>query len=199
MTAPSLPRWARRAVTVPVALGAPWVLSGALWAASAPSGGTASARSQRWHHTLQRSWAGSILAAARSLVDLPFGAHGTEDLGDGPLIVLGRHASLPDAFLPPRPAGTLALLDAAPDADVAILGHIGLDQLSSMSRLARSLPLRHPVRAELWRIPRAQVPLADDDRVEWLWQQWETLDAWVDEALAARPEDPVATATSVAS
>ncbi|CAN5692851.1 hypothetical protein BH24ACT4_BH24ACT4_22130 [soil metagenome] len=243
MTAPSLPRWARRAVTVPVALGAPWVLSGAapvalpaalardladrdgrlwrsrayamawayahaeaggilasraLWAASAPSGGTASARSQRWHHTLQRSWAGSILAAARSLIDLRFEAHGTEDLGDGPLIVLGRHASLPDAFLPPRPAGTLALLDAAPDADVAILGHIGLEQLSSMSRLARSLPLRLPVRAELWRIPRAQVPLADDDRVEWLWQQWETLDAWV-EALAARPEDPVATATSVAS
>lgn len=345
MSVPALPRWARRAVTVPAALAAPWALGGtapvalplalardladgdgrlwrsrtyamacayagaeaggvvasaALWAAAGP-GGTGSARSQRWHHTLQRAWVAAILASARGLLDLRFEAHGLDELGEGPLVVLGRHASLPDAFLPadlfvvradrplrmvvkddlawvpcldivghrlpnafvdrapadrveavaalapvgadlgprdvavifpegtypsrgsraraldrlaghdpalrdraeglrhllpPRPAGTLALLDAAPEADVAILGHVGLEQLSSMARLARSLPLAHPVRAELWRVPRAEVPDEEPERVEWLWQRWEALDAWVDTALAERSVPPAAPAAA---
>lgn len=264
--------------------------SGALWAASQP-GGTGSARAQGWHHDLQRAWVGSITAAARALLDLRFEAEGLDDLGDGPLLVLGRHTSLPDAFLPaelfavrggrrlrmvvksdlewvpcldvvghrlpnafvdrtpasaaeaadalaavaadlrpgdvavifpegtypttasreralarladrqpayraraealrhllpPRPAGALALLDAAPEADVAILGHVGLEQMTSMARLARALPLAHPVRARLWRIPRAEVPTRRRARVDWLWEQWAALDAWVDGELAAR-------------
>jgi len=334
--APTLPRWARRAVTVPAALAAPWALgaaapgavpvavardladgdgrmwrtrayamalayagaeagglaaSGVLWAASGPEG-TGSARSQGWHHDLQRAWVASIATAGRALLDLRIEAEGLDDLGEGPLVVLGRHASLPDAFLPaelfavragrrlrmvvkrdlewvpcldvvghrlpnafvdrapssaseaaealagvaagmdaedvavifpegtypspaareralarlaerqprlraraeglrhllpPRPAGTLALLDAAPRADVAILGHVGLEHLSSLARLARSLPLRHPVRARLWRVDRSEVPRGRAARVEWLWERWEALDTWVDRELAARP------------
>ena len=337
MPTPSLPRWARRAITVPAALVAPWVLAGAaplavpvvlardlvdgdgrrwrtrayamalayavaesagltasavLWAASGPEG-TDTPRSQGWHHTLQRVWLASILGSARALLGLRFEVEGLDalDRADGPLIVLGRHASLPDAFLPadlvvvrsdrplrmvvkddlewvpcldvvghrlpnafvdrtpsdgveaaaalarvtdglggrdvavifpegtypstaararagarlaerspahldraerlrhllpPRPAGTLALLDAAPDADVAILGHVGLEQLSSMARLARSLPFRHPVRARLWLVPRSEIPADRDGRIEWLWQRWEALDAWVDAEVGVR-------------
>lgn len=336
MTESPLTRWARRAVTVPTALAAPWVLggaaplaggaalladlregdgrlwrsrsygmalayacaeaggllaSGALWAAAQADGGVEGGRAQGAHHELQRAWAAAILTAGRTLLDLRIEAEGLDDLGPGPLVVLGRHASLPDAFLPaalfsvgagrrlrmvikddlawvpcldvvghrlpnafvdrapssaaqaredlarvgrdlgpedvavifpegtyptpaararaldrlaerqpshreraeglihllpPRPAGAFALMDAAPDADVAILGHVGLEQMTSMALLARSLPLPDPVRARLWRIPRREVPSRPAARLEWLWQEWEALDRWVDAALEAR-------------
>lgn len=273
--------------------------SGALWAASQP-GGVGSPRAQQAHHDLQRAWVTAILAAGRGLLDLRIEAEGLDDLGEGPLVVLGRHASLPDAFLPaalfsvragrrlrmvvkddlawvpcldvvghrlpnafvdrapssaatarqslervgrdlsdgdvavifpegtypttsarqraldrlaerqpshrdraealrrllpPRPAGAFALLDAAPDADVAILGHVGLEQMTSMALLARSIPLRDPVRARVWRVPREEVPTEGPERLEWLWQRWEQLDAWVDDSLKrVASADPVTAA-----
>lgn len=88
---------------------------------------------------------------------------------------------------PPRPAGALTLLDAAPQANVAILGHVGLEHLSSMSSLARSLPLATPVRARVWRVARSEVPRDRVESVEWLWRRWEALDDWVDATLAPRP------------
>ena len=80
--------------------------------------------------------------------------------------------------LPPRPAGTMALLDIVPAADVVIIAHTGLERFSTFAALARSVPLRDPIRVTAWRIPRAEIPTDGDTRVDWLDQQWARLDAW---------------------
>lgn len=81
--------------------------------------------------------------------------------------------------LPPRPAGTLALLRAAPDADVAVVAHRGFEPLASLRRLWRALPLTEPVRLRVVYHPRATVPDDDDGRVRWLDDQWTAMDRWL--------------------
>lgn len=81
--------------------------------------------------------------------------------------------------MPPRLGGTNALLDAAPDADVVVFVHRGLDGLDSLGRLVRSVPFTTPVEVELWRIPRSDVPDGTFARGEWLMGVWEKVDRWV--------------------
>jgi 1-acyl-sn-glycerol-3-phosphate acyltransferase len=86
-------------------------------------------------------------------------------------------------LLPPRPAGSVALLDGAPAADVVFAWHTGFDGLDSfggmISKLSRPLP---PARFVVRRVPRAEVP-AGDGFGDWLDEQWLRMDAEVDEAL----------------
>ena len=79
--------------------------------------------------------------------------------------------------LPPRPGGVLALLDAAPGADVVVLNHTGLDDHPRFADLARAVPLRVPIKVTARRIARADVPMADDERVAWLDGVWLAVDA----------------------
>ncbi|MCB0967729.1 MAG: 1-acyl-sn-glycerol-3-phosphate acyltransferase [Ilumatobacter sp.] len=86
-------------------------------------------------------------------------------------------------LLPPRPAGSRAMVEAAPEADVILVWHTGFDGLDSFGsitrRLARPLP---PVRFVPRRVARADVPSGDEfDR--WLDEQWLSLDREVDRAL----------------
>src|SRR5579875_1753444 len=61
-------------------------------------------------------------------------------------------------LLPPRPAGTLAAIGAAPEADVIFVAHAGLDGLVSVGDVWRELPVNQTVRARWWRVPFDQVP-----------------------------------------
>ena len=92
----------------------------------------------------------------------------------------GRAATLKHV-LPPRPGGTLAMLRAAPHADVVVIAHTGLEQFVTARDLWRNAPLRAPVRAHTWRHPRASLPTADDELVSWLYDQWHVIDRWIDE------------------
>lgn len=87
-------------------------------------------------------------------------------------------------LLPPRPAGTSALVDGAPDADVILAWHTGFDGLDTfggiLRRLARPLP---PVQFVGRRVPRSDVP-SGPSFAEWLDEQWLRMDAEVAEALA---------------
>ncbi len=82
-------------------------------------------------------------------------------------------------LLPPRPAGSRALLEGAPDADVALAWHTGFDGLDTFSgmieRLSKPLP---PVRFVIRRIPRTDVP-DGDAFAEWLDDRWIEMDAEV--------------------
>ncbi len=101
-------------------------------------------------------------------------------------------------LLPPRPAGSMAMLDGAPHADVVLVWHTGFDGLDSFSgmveQLGRGLP---PVRFVARRVPRHDVP-SGGEFVRWLDDQWLVMDAAVDVALAGReplesePAPPVA-------
>ncbi len=87
--------------------------------------------------------------------------------------------------LPPRPGGTLALLDALPTADVLLVGHVGFEPVASISDMARTAPIDTEVRILVRRIPRSSVPTADADRVAWLDALWLDLDDWLDTCLPA--------------
>ena len=78
--------------------------------------------------------------------------------------------------LAPRPGGVLALLEAMPDADVVVVDHRGLDQVASLSQLAKRVPLRDPVRVTARRFDRRSIPTTPADRIDWLDSVWLDLD-----------------------
>jgi 1-acyl-sn-glycerol-3-phosphate acyltransferase len=87
---------------------------------------------------------------------------------------------------PPRPAGTLAVLDGAPDADIVIMAHAGFEGLDTFGGILKAIPGTAPVLLDCVRIPRAEVPTDDEGRIAWLDDQWLLLDERVDALLAER-------------
>lgn len=93
-------------------------------------------------------------------------------------------------LLPPKPAGTLALLAGQPTFDVVILGHVGLEGVSNLSGLRRRLPLEAPVVVRWWHHPRSSLPVGDEPMIAWLNQQWRSLDRWVGSLVGVAPTGP---------
>ena len=83
--------------------------------------------------------------------------------------------------LAPRPGGVLAALDAAPDADVLIVAHTGLDHLVTVSDLWRELPMDKQITMRWWQVPRDEIPDGRDERIEWLYGWWERVDGWIED------------------
>lgn len=88
--------------------------------------------------------------------------------------------------LAPQPGGALAALDAAPDADVLLVAHTGLDHLDNLKDIWRELPMDKRLLMGWWRVPRSEIPEDRDERIAWLFERWEQIDAWVAEH---KPED----------
>jgi hypothetical protein len=135
-----------------------------LWAAPGPAD-TGTPRSRRWHHALQRAWLAAIRGSARGLLGLRFDVAGLDaldrDASDAllPVDLFVVRSGRPPRMVVKDDLEWIPCRDAAPGADVAILDHVGLEQVSSMARLARSLPFRRPVRAQLWLVPRSEIPV----------------------------------------
>jgi 1-acyl-sn-glycerol-3-phosphate acyltransferase len=87
--------------------------------------------------------------------------------------------------LPPRLGGTVALLDAARDADVVIFGHVGLDGFEYVSDIWSGGLVGTTVRLKFWRYPAADVPTDRDALIVWLYDRWQELDDWVGEVQSA--------------
>jgi 1-acyl-sn-glycerol-3-phosphate acyltransferase len=116
---------------------------------------------------------------------------------------LGDHHAAEDArelrhVLTPRPGGTLAALERAPDADVVFVTHAGLEDLAGVVDLWRGMPMDAAVQAKAWRVPAQQIPTAREARAAWLAWWWRRIDAWlvervgeeaVPDAVAAIVED----------
>ncbi len=88
--------------------------------------------------------------------------------------------------LAPRPGGFLAALDAAPQADVVLVAHTGLDHLLTVGDVWRELPMDKVITMRWWQVPREEIPGDRDEQIEWLFAWWETIDAWIAEN---RPQD----------
>jgi len=82
--------------------------------------------------------------------------------------------------LAPRPGGFLAALDAAPEADVVLVAHTGLDHVLTVGDVWRELPMDKQIVMRWWRVPRAEIPTDRDGQIEWLFGWWEEIDAWID-------------------
>ena len=77
--------------------------------------------------------------------------------------------------LPPRSGGALALMAAAPQADVAFCTHTGLENIQGFRQIPALVGRR--IQVAFWRIPAAEVP--GTDRRAWLFDQWAEVDAWI--------------------
>ena len=86
-------------------------------------------------------------------------------------------------LMAPKPGGTLAAMAASPDADVLFVAHEGLEDLSTVADLLTRLPMDDVVEVRWWHVPSAELPrdLDLDGQVEWLFDWWGRLDAWVAE------------------
>ncbi|MDP3890033.1 1-acyl-sn-glycerol-3-phosphate acyltransferase [Nocardioides sp.] len=88
--------------------------------------------------------------------------------------------------LAPRPGGLIAALDAAPEADVVLVAHTGLDHLLTVTDVWRELPMDKRIVMRWWQVPREEIPSGREERIDWLYDWWERIDAWVNDN---RPED----------
>jgi len=82
-------------------------------------------------------------------------------------------------LLAPRPGGALAALESAPDADVVFFAHHGFPR--SMREAWRELPEPTTVEVELWLVRAEELPEGQDARIDWLFDWWQRIDAWVGE------------------
>jgi 1-acyl-sn-glycerol-3-phosphate acyltransferase len=88
--------------------------------------------------------------------------------------------------LAPKPGGLLAALDAAPDADVVLVAHTGLDHLFTVADIWRELPMDKILVMRWWQVSREEIPADREQRIEWLFAWWEQIDDWIAEN---RPQD----------
>jgi 1-acyl-sn-glycerol-3-phosphate acyltransferase len=82
----------------------------------------------------------------------------------------------------PRPGGALAALQSAPEADVIFMAHYGFPD--SMGEAWRELPDVTPIELTLWHVPAEEIPAGQEERIDWLFGWWRTLDDWVAERRA---------------
>jgi 1-acyl-sn-glycerol-3-phosphate acyltransferase len=99
---------------------------------------------------------------------------------------MARRAERMTHVLAPRPGGFLAALDAAPDADVVLVAHTGLDHMLTIRDVWRELPMDKVITMRWWQVPRDEIPADREARIEWLFGWWERIDAWIAEN---RPQD----------
>jgi 1-acyl-sn-glycerol-3-phosphate acyltransferase len=83
--------------------------------------------------------------------------------------------------LPPRTGGPLALLEASPGVDVVFCAHAGFEGAATFGSLWHGALVGRLVRLRFWRVPAAQIPAGREARIDWLFDQWKRIDAWLDE------------------
>jgi 1-acyl-sn-glycerol-3-phosphate acyltransferase len=83
-------------------------------------------------------------------------------------------------LLPPRLGGVVALLEGAPEADVLVVAHHGLEGLRSVGDIWRGGLVGLVLRVRIARIARSEVPKDAAGRAEWLHRAWEGVDEWLD-------------------
>jgi 1-acyl-sn-glycerol-3-phosphate acyltransferase len=89
--------------------------------------------------------------------------------------------------LAPRPAGTLALLRGAPEADVVILANYGVEGRSSISEILATITEKRPVVVHGTRHARASLPTSDEDIASWLVDRWLEMDDWIHDHITPQP------------
>jgi 1-acyl-sn-glycerol-3-phosphate acyltransferase len=99
---------------------------------------------------------------------------------------MARRAEQMTHVLAPKPGGLLAALSAAPEADVVLVAHTGLDHLMSVRDVWRELPMDKVLVMRWWQVSREDIPADRDGQIEWLFAWWERIDDWIEHN---RPED----------
>lgn len=98
--------------------------------------------------------------------------------GGGEAVLL-EHARRLTNVLPPRLGGSLALLDSARGVDVVFMAHTGLESAMQYHAILGGGLIGSTVRIRMWRVPGETIPATRDGRMDWLYERWHELDAWV--------------------
>lgn len=88
--------------------------------------------------------------------------------------------------LPIQPGGTLALLEAAPDADIVIVAHAGLHGTAEVGDLVKAGLAGRSVALRVTRIERSTLPRDQRELLSALDDRWLEVDAWITERLETR-------------
>lgn len=83
--------------------------------------------------------------------------------------------------LPPKLGGALGLLDTAPDADVLIVAHRGLEGLANATDLLSGTVVGAKIQVRIWRVSADAIP-SGEGRRRWLFDWWKRVDDFVDAA-----------------
>ena len=87
--------------------------------------------------------------------------------------------------LPPRGAGTHALLTGAPDdVTVIVCANTGLEPFSTLDEIRTSLVADRPIVVETWNVSSADIPKDADAVNAWLLAEYQRIDDWVEAELA---------------
>jgi 1-acyl-sn-glycerol-3-phosphate acyltransferase len=105
--------------------------------------------------------------------------------GDAKMLEYARSL---DLVLPPRPGGTLGLLEAAPEADVVVCAHTGFEGAASLAELWKGALVHQVIRVQFRRIARAEIPAARDARIAWILEEWQRVGAWVESHRSSGPK-----------
>jgi 1-acyl-sn-glycerol-3-phosphate acyltransferase len=84
------------------------------------------------------------------------------------------------SVLPPRPGGTLGLLEAALEADVVVCAHTGFEGAASLTHIWQGALLHRVIRVQFRRIPRDEIPTEREARTLWIQEEWQRVGAWVE-------------------
>lgn len=99
---------------------------------------------------------------------------------DGPERALLDAQRRLENVLVPRMAGALAALDGAPDADLVLCAHTGLEGLTTLRDFLAGDSSDRRVSVRFWRVPRAEVPADEDARVSFLLDKWAEVDRFIE-------------------
>ena len=91
--------------------------------------------------------------------------------------------------LPPRPAGTLALMRGAPDADIIVLANVGVEGRSSVREIIATITEQRPIEVLATRHPRETVPTDEDLINSWLIERWIEMDDWIHHRVLERESE----------
>jgi 1-acyl-sn-glycerol-3-phosphate acyltransferase len=104
--------------------------------------------------------------------------------GDRRLVEL---ASGLERLLPPRLGGPLALIDGAPESDVVFIAHEGFEGASRPRDVMRGGLVGKTISVTAWKVNAADIPADRDEQVEWLYENWAEMDAWLARDRERRP------------
>ncbi len=104
---------------------------------------------------------------------------------EGRLALLERARALRRS-LPPRPGGVLGLLAEAPELDVVLCAHTGLEEGTRLYNFVDGGLVGQTVALRFWRFSASELPQDPEARLAWLYDRWAELDAWVDARLSAQ-------------
>lgn len=109
-----------------------------------------------------------------------------ERLREGGYAEAAERASRLRNVMPPRPAGTLAALDASPTADAVFVAHTGLDEIAGIADLWAAIPENKTIHMTWTVVPRRHIPPSRGEREDFLFRAWEAIDEWIDARRASR-------------